>query len=107
MTRKDVIGLIVVSVCCLFAIAISSYHVFGDHSKKWNIIWAIAENGVLFTIGLYVSYLTEGFIKVFFKWVFAPYALIKLIYDVSCFAGIFLLPPTVWEFLWSKIIIKD
>jgi hypothetical protein len=92
--------------CLIFAIAISFFHLSsvgedGPTPVKWSIIWTISENGLGMSISLLISLLTEGFVKFLFRWIFVPYFIIKLIYHISCYTGIILLPLVVWSWFWS------
>ena len=103
MRQKEKIGLITLIVSLIFAIVISLYHLTGDDSKLWSALWALSENGLLLTLSLYAAYLSEGFMKVFFQWVLPPYFIIKLMYHLSCYVGIYLISPEAWSVLWSGI----
>lgn len=90
----------------MFAIVISLYHVAGSETKLWSALWALSENSLLLTMSLYIAYLSEGFIKVFFRWAFPPYFVIKLVYHISCYVGFYLMPPEAWSVLWSGIAVS-
>ena len=105
MKGNKTIGFITLIACLVFAIVISLYHLKGADSLKWLKIWEIAENGLLLTMSLYIAYLSEGFMKIFFRWVFPPYFIVKLVYHLSCYVGIYIMSPARWEQLWSGIVV--
>lgn len=104
MRRNDAIGLVVVALCLIFAITISLYHIsYGETLKK---MWIFCDNGLPLVLSLYVSFLTRGFIKIFFRWVFPPYFVAKLVYHLSCVVGVYLMPQEAWEGLWSVFVVS-
>jgi hypothetical protein len=110
LKKLDLIELIVVVICLLFTIAISFYHVAQDGDMgltqaQWRIVWAISENGLSLVMSFLISLLTVGIVKIMFKWLFVPYFVLKLIYHISCYSGIYLLSRRSWEFVWSFIIV--
>jgi len=106
MKRKEKIGLITLIASLIFAIVISLYHVAGTETKLWSALWALSENSLLLIMSLYIAYLSSGFMKVFFRWAFPPYFVIKLVYHVSCYIGIYLMSPEAWSVLWSGIAVS-
>lgn len=106
MRQKEKIGLITLIACLVFAIVISIYHVAGTETKLWSALWALSENSLMLTMSLYIAYLSEGFLKVFFRWAFPPYFMIKLVYHISCYVGIYLMSPEKWAVLWSGIAVS-
>ncbi len=110
MRKIDMIEFIIVALCLMFAIVISIYHVsyegfLGISNKVWGSVWAVAENGFsLLMCGIVVMY-SHGTIKLVFRYLFIPYFILKMIYHVSCFSGIYLLSADVWSLIWSLILI--
>jgi hypothetical protein len=99
-----------ISICMLFIVAISLYHISYDGYLKlpestWNTIWAIAENGFSLTLCALIVILTAGILRLTFKWVFIPYFILKLIYHISCYAKVYLLSETTWEYIWSIVLV--
>jgi hypothetical protein len=111
MKHIDLVELITVVTCLLFAVVISLYHVSSDGfmgltSGQWGVVWAISENGLSLVMSFLISLLTVGIVKIMFKWLFVPYFALKLIYHISCYSGIYLLSKRSWEFVWSFIIVS-
>lgn len=99
----------VISICLLFATAISLYHIsfdgyLGLTEAQWSTVWAVAENGFSLFLCYLVAQSTAGIIKVLFNWLFIPYFALKLVYHVSCYSGIYLLSKDIWEIIWSFIL---
>lgn len=110
MKKYDMIEIIAVSVCLLFAIVISLYHLsfdgyLGLNRKAWNVIWAFAENGFAFTLSIIISLYLTSLLRLIFRYVFAPYFGIKLIYHFTCLSGIVIFPASVWTVIWSVILV--
>lgn len=105
MRQKDKIGLIALIACLVFAVVISLYHVRGNDSKLWSLLWVSSENSLMLTMSLYIAYLSDGFLKIFFRWVFPPYFVIKLVYHFCCYVGFYLMSPEMWSVLWSGIAV--
>jgi hypothetical protein len=103
MKKSNLTGLIVVALCLIFAIVISLYHIKGSDALRR--VWIFADNGLPLILSLYVSYLSVGFVKIFFRWVLPPYFIAKLVYHLSCVVGVYLLPPDTWEWVWSTFVV--
>lgn len=110
MKRVNLIEIVPVAMCLLFAIAISLYHVsfegyLGLSEKSWGAVWAIAENGFSLLLCSIVILNTSGVMKVIFKWVFVPYFVMKLVYHISCYSGLHLFSVDIWEIVWSSVLV--
>lgn len=111
MVKKiDMIEAIVTAICLLFAVAISLYHVskdgkFGLSQEQWRVVWAISENGLLLTMSFVIGIFGPGILRNIFRFVFAPYFLIKLIYHFSCFSGIYIISGENWKLIWSSVCV--
>jgi len=74
---------------------------FGLSTANWNTVWAISENGMLIAFAILLERRYVGIIRRIFTWIFIPLFVVKLIYHISCFAGLYILPPHTWEIIWS------
>lgn len=74
---------------------------FGLSKEKWNIIWLVSENGIMLLFSVISGIYFIGPIRYIFRWVFTPLFIIKLIYHFTCFTGVYLFSPTIWEVVWS------
>jgi hypothetical protein len=110
MKKTDLIEIVPVAVCLLFAIAISLYHVsfegyLGLSLKSWQSVWAVSENGFSLALcGLVLIYST-GVLNKLIKFVFIPYFALKLIYHFSCYSGVYLWSTGTWESIWSYVLV--
>jgi hypothetical protein len=110
MKRVNLIEIVPVALCLLFAVAISLYHVsfdgyMGFSEKSWGTVWAIAENGFSLLLCGIVIINTSGLLSQIFKWVFVPYFVLKLIYHISCYSGIYLFSVDTWRDVWSVVLV--
>ena len=110
MKRISLIEIVPIVLCLLFAIAISLYHVsfdgyMGLSEKFWGTIWAVAENGFSLLLCGIVIINTSGMIAKMFQWVFVPYFILKLIYHISCYSGLYLFSVDTWEAVWSSVLV--
>jgi hypothetical protein len=102
--------IIMVSVCLIFAVIMSLYHIsynnyLGISERTWNVVWAVAQDGFSVALCIIISLLSVDIMKIVFRWVFIPYFLIKLIYDFSCFSGNYFLSKSTWVDIWSIVIV--
>ncbi len=109
MRRLNLIEIVPVALGLLFMIVISLYHVsfdgyLGLSEKSWGTVWAIAENGFSLLLCGIVILNTYGVMKIVFKWVFVPYFVLKLIYHISCYSGIYLFSVDTWEVIWGYVL---
>lgn len=111
MKRKvDLFEVLIIVGCLLFTIAISLYHLsfdgyLGLSATFWDAEWSIAENGLLLFLSFIVLLLTSGIIKNAFRYVLMPYFALKLVYQFSCYSGIYFWSTQVWENIWSCVLI--
>ncbi|HUX57088.1 MAG TPA: hypothetical protein VMV77_08945 [Bacteroidales bacterium] len=110
MRKVNMIEMVEVVSILLFAIVISLYHIsyegyLGLSDKSWAVVWALSVNGLLLTFALIICSLTIGVLKMVCKWVLIPYFILKLIYHISCFAGIYLLSLETWSIIWSFALV--
>ena len=110
MKKIDMIEIVPVALCLLFAIAISLYHVsfdgyLGLSEKFWSAVWAISENGFSLVLCFIVSLYSIGATKILFQYVFLPYFGLKLVYHFSCYSGLYLLPENTWVSIWSIVLV--
>ncbi len=110
MKKTDLIEIISVTLCLIFAIAISLYHVsfngyLGLSDKFWGSLWAISENGFALTLSLIISFYFSGVMRVIFRYVFVPYFVLKLVYHFSCYSGIYLMNEKSWSNLWGVVLV--
>lgn len=110
MRKYDLIEACLVIISILFMIVISLYHLsfegsFGISAKTWNVIWAFAENGLALSLCVIISLYFLGIVKLIFRYVFAPYFAIKLLYHFTCLSGVKILPAPAWEVVWSFILV--
>ena len=110
MRRVDLIEIVPVALCLLFAVAISLYHVsfdgyLGLSEKSWGTVWAIAENGFSLLLCGIVILNTSGIVRQMFQWVFVPYFVLKLVYHISCYSGLYLFSINTWEIVWSLVLV--
>jgi hypothetical protein len=110
MKKTDLIEIVPVAVCLLFAIAISLYHVsfegyLGLSLKFWRSVWAISENGFSLALCVLVLIYSSGILNKLIKFVFIPYFALKLIYHLSCYSGIYLFSVDTWESIWSYVLV--
>ncbi len=106
MRKIDLIEIVPVALCMLFAIAISLYHVsfdgfLGLSKHFWGATWAISENGFALMLCWLLSLHVTDIMRAIFKYVFIPYFTLKLIYHFSCYSGIYFLAKETWVFIWS------
>jgi hypothetical protein len=102
--------IIMVSVCLLFAVIMSLYHIsyggyLGISERTWNVIWAIAQDSFSVALCLIISLLSVDMMRLVFRWVFIPYFLLKFIYDFSCFSGNYFLEKSTWVDIWSVVVV--
>ncbi len=108
--KRDLIEIVPVALCLLFAVVISLYHVSFDgylelSEQTWGTVWAIAENGFSLLLCGIVIINTSGLVSKLFQWVFIPYFVLKLIYHISCYSGIYLFSVDTWEVVWSSVLV--
>lgn len=96
----------------LFAVVISLFHLSDEDGiylglpyKSWKVIWAIAENGLLLSLFLALSFYTVNPIRTICRYVFIPYVLVKLVYQFSTFSRKFIVSEQKWEDIWSVICV--
>lgn len=104
MKKRSVIETVVIALILIFAVVICLYH-NSERTIQMDKLWVIAENGLQLVMSLFISFLTVGFVKIFFRWVLAPYFVTKLVYHFSCFASIYILPVKVWSDIWSALCV--
>jgi hypothetical protein len=103
MKKRDKIEVIVIALCGIFAVTMALYHILGtDFLRR---VWIFTDNGLPLVMSLFISYVTVGFLKIFFRWVLPPYFITKLIYHFSCVTGFYIMSPQLWELLWSIIAV--
>lgn len=105
MKRQKVIELIVVALCLAFAVIISLYHK-SDREGSWSLIWAFSEDGLMLIMSLYIGYLTVGVTRMLFGLILPVYFATKLLYHFSCFAGVYVISPDAWQYVWSILLIS-
>lgn len=110
MRKIDLIEIVPIALCMLFAIAISLYHVsfegyLGLSERTWGAVWAIAENGFSIMLCWMISIYAIGVTRLLFRWVFIPYFILKLIYHFSCYSSIYLLAKESWRNIWSVLCV--
>ena len=101
---KKVFWIVLTSIILLIITTlynVSRDGMFGLSAAQWNIAWAISENGMLLLFSILQGMTKIGIIRYVFRWVFIPLFTVKLIYHISCFAGVYLLSPHTWEVIWS------
>jgi len=74
---------------------------FGLSKEQWNIVWLVSENGIMLLFSVISGIYFIGLIRYIFRWVFTPLFIIKLIYHFTCFTGVYLFSPAIWEVVWS------
>lgn len=110
MRKIDLIEVYAVVACLLFAITISLYHVsfdgyLGLSERTWSVVWAVSENGFALILCHIVSIYLCGVVRKVFRYVLMPYFILKLIYHVSCYSGLYLMSKEAWEELWSYVLV--
>ena len=110
MKKIDMIEIITVVTCLLFAIAISLYHIsypgyLGLSEKAWSIVWVFAENGLSLAMSVIIAISFFGIIKKMFTWLFIPYFSLKLIYHFTVYSGVYMISPKAWENIWSAVLV--
>lgn len=110
MKRIDMIEGFFVIMSMLFVIAISLYHVsfngyLGLSDSTWGTIWAISENGFSLMLCSIIVLNTSGMIRQLFSKVFIPYFVLKLVYHISCYSGLYLFKVKTWENIWSTVLV--
>ena len=110
MRKVNMIELIQVVSILLFVILISIYHIsfdgyLGISEKNWAVVWAIAENGLLLTLSFIVVSRSIGIVRIICRWILTPYFILKLIYHLSCFSGIYLFSIKTWMNFWSFVLV--
>jgi hypothetical protein len=108
--RIEWIEFAILVICLLFIIVISLYHISYDGylqilGKTWDVIWAVSNDGLMMTMSLIISLLSIGLVKKIFRWVFVPYFILKLVYDISCFSGVVFFEKAIWEDIWSYVLV--
>lgn len=106
--KVDWFALRVIAIGCLLIITASLYHTsFNGYLKlskeSWDCIWAVSQEGLLIYSFSLVIILSYGKIKTFFKYVLIPYCILKVIYHLSCYAGIYLISIETWEDIFSYL----
>jgi len=106
MKKIDMIEKIIVAICSFFIIALTLYHIsydgyLGVSEKTWGLIWSVSENGLLLTLSFVICIAFSGIIRTFFTYIFIPYFIIKLIYQISCYSGIYIVSKKTWDNIWS------
>jgi|WetSurMetagenome_2_1015567.scaffolds.fasta_scaffold372131_2 hypothetical protein len=100
----------IVFISLLLLIVISLYHIsregfLGLSVAKWSVVWVICENGILLLFSILGGIYFLGLIRKIFRWVFTPYFIVKLVYQFSCFAGVYIFSSATWEVIWSFICV--
>lgn len=105
----NIVDVIVVMACSLFAIAISAYHLsfngyLGLGTKQWEIVYILSENSFSLLMCFVIIIGFSGIIRKVF-YIFVGYFIVKLIYHFSCYSGIYLFSPKTWDDIWSVILV--
>jgi hypothetical protein len=106
--RLKLFDVICVIIPLLFVVTISYYHIsydgyLGLSSKQWGIDWALSENCLLLFTVVIIGYLSKKIVRWIYWGLLAPLFFIKLIYHLSCYSGLILLTPDIWEEFWSMV----
>jgi hypothetical protein len=108
MTRNNAfLEIVIVTLCIVSSILLSFYHMsydgyLGISGKTWDILWAISENALALISSIIIFLFTYGAIKKLFLF-FIPYFIVRLIYHISCYSGIYLFSRKKWELIWGGI----
>jgi glucan phosphoethanolaminetransferase (alkaline phosphatase superfamily) len=110
LKKVDWFAMRVITIGSLLIILASLYHTsfngFLNISEKlWDCAWAISQDGLLLFSFILVVILSYGVIKKFFKYVLIPICVVRLIYHLSSYFGLFLIDPEKWENLWSYLCV--
>jgi len=103
--RIDLVDLIGIIPPILFIVIISIFHYKSNPSGGWSVVWVLSENMLLLSMSLTIIVLSySGILRNFFKYVFAPYFLVKCIYHIFCYLQIYIMPYDAWKKFWIGII---
>ncbi len=108
--RVDLFEIFIVLGCLGFTVTISLYHLssegyLGLSERFWNMEWSFSENGLLLFLTWISSILTYGVVRNIFRYILMPYFILKLIYQFSCYSGIYLFSLQIWEIVWSFALV--
>lgn len=112
MSRKreniDLVELFGIVLPFLFIIIIGIYHIKGNPNGKWSTVQVLSENmQSLSMVGLIILLSYSGVIRSIYKYIFAPYFIIKCIYHISCYLQIYIVSPKIWEIIWITILLSS
>ncbi len=99
-----------IAICMFFLAILSLYHIsyegyLGLSVKAWGFVWAVSENGLAITMTILLSILTVGIPKIFFRWVLVPYFILRLVYHITCYSGLYMWSEAIWANVWSIVLI--
>lgn len=108
--KVDLLEVLIIVGCLLFMVAISLYHLsfngyLGLSATFWDMEWSVAENGLFLFLTWIISILTFEVVRNVFRYILMPYFFLKLVYQFSCYSGIYLFSKQTWESIWSVILV--
>jgi len=94
----------------ILLVALSFYHVswkqyLGIDQVTWNVIGAISGNLLYIVMALIIWAIGYSPVLSKFFLYINGYFLIKIFYHITCYLGIYVWSPQVWENTWSIIVI--
>lgn len=113
VTRKnsiDIIDALGVIAPLAFVLLIAAYHVSDSFivitEEIRNVFWAICINMLFLSVFVYVIIVSYNeIVKGIYKWVLIPYIFLQLIYQISCFSGIYLFSKQTWGAVFGAFIV--
>lgn len=106
----DIVDALGVIAPLAFVLLIAGYHVSDSFiiiSEKFrNIFWAVCINMLFFVMCVYVILLSYNeVVRSIYKWVMIPYIALQLLYQFSCFSGIYIFSKQTWGATFGLFIV--
>ena len=71
----------------------------------WAVIWSVAVNLLSLSFVIYIITKEEGFLRYFWGLTFIPYFVVKMIYEISAYGQIYIIPADYWK--WIDFLMID
>jgi len=99
MKRLEIIA---ICLTLLSSMALSFYHISKDGflgltAIGWAVVWSVAVNILSISFVLYIITKESGLMRKFWGATFLPYFFVKLVYDISAYGHIYILPLQWWN----------
>jgi hypothetical protein len=107
MKKGDWIENLILILPVIFLAIISVWHAFGKIGvQPWSAIYFLSNH--LFVIYLAsIIYFTVGIIELqkIMKFLVIPYFVLKIIYQILIWVGVYMGSEKLWEHIWSLILV--